>query len=55
MDPFTVQLDASTTIVNDPNDEIVYFTRDFGDGEIKKNFSQSIVSHTYRYDNKNEN
>ena len=55
MDPFTVQLDASTTIVNDSSDEIVYFTRDFGDGEIKKNFSQSIVSHTYRYDNKNEN
>ena len=55
MDPFTVQLDASTTTVNDPGDEIVYFTWEFGDWEIKKNFSQSIVSHTYRYNNKTEN
>jgi hypothetical protein len=31
MDPFTVQLDASTTTVNDPGDEIVYFTWEFGD------------------------
>lgn len=28
-DPFTVKFDASTTKVNDPTDEIVYFTRDF--------------------------
>ncbi|MCF7835341.1 hypothetical protein K9M48_04865 [Candidatus Gracilibacteria bacterium] len=55
MDPFTVQFDASTTTVNDPTDEIVYFTRDFGDGDIKKNFSQSVVSHTYIYDNEKEN
>lgn len=53
--PFTVQLDASTTTVNDPKDEIVYFTWDFGDWEVKKNFSQSVVSHTYKYDTKNEN
>lgn len=55
IDPFTVQFDASTTTINDPSDEIVYFTRDFGDWEIKKNFSQSIVSHTYVYDNEKEN
>jgi len=54
-DPFTVQFDASTTTVNDPDDEIVYFSWDFGDGEIKQNFSQSIISHTYNYDSKNEN
>lgn len=55
IDPFTVKLDASTTTINDPNDEIVYFTWDFGDWEIKKNFSQSVVSHTYRYENTKEN
>lgn len=31
-DPFTVKFDASTTVVNDPSDEIVSFTWDFGDG-----------------------
>jgi hypothetical protein len=31
MSPFLVTLDASTTTLNDPTDEIVYFTRDFGD------------------------
>ncbi len=55
LDPFTVQLDTSTTTVNDTGDEIVYFTWDFWDWEIKKNFSQSIISHTYRYNTKTEN
>lgn len=54
-DPFTVKFDASTTKVNDIADEIVYFTRDFGDGVIKKNLSESIVSHTYRYDSIKDN
>lgn len=54
-DPFTVKFDASTTQVNDPTDEIVYFTRDFGDGVIKKNLSESVVTHTYTYDTVNEN
>ncbi|HCY21052.1 TPA: hypothetical protein DIC40_04330 [Patescibacteria group bacterium] len=53
--PFTVTLDASTTTLNDPSDEIVYFTWDFGDGEIKKNISQSVVNHTYNYDQAKEN
>jgi len=55
IDPFTVKFDASTTKVNDPTDEIVYFSRDFGDGVIKKNLSESIVSHTYKYDTAKEN
>lgn len=55
IDPFTVKFDASTTKVNDTTDEIVYFTRDFGDGVIKKNLSESIVSHTYKYDTAKEN
>lgn len=51
-DPFTVKFDASTTVINDANDEIVSFSWDFGDGtgSIKKDFSEAIISHTYRYD-----
>lgn len=49
-DPFTVNFDASTTTLNDPTDEIVYFSRDFWDGNVKKNLSQAIIDHTYRYD-----
>ena len=51
-DPFTVKFDASTTVINDASDEIVAFTRDFGDGSgsIKKDFSEAIITHTYRYD-----
>ncbi|MEI6426351.1 MAG: hypothetical protein WCO66_03290 [Candidatus Absconditabacteria bacterium] len=55
IDPFTVTLDASTTTLNDASDEIIYFTWDFGDGEIKKNLSQSIMQHTYIYDATAEN
>ena len=56
-DPFTVTFDASTTVINDPTDEIVYFTWDFGDGtgNIKQNTSQAVMTHTYRYDTANEN
>lgn len=52
--PFTVKFDASATRVFDPADEIVYFSWDFWDGEVKKNISQSIVNHTYNYDLVNE-
>ncbi|MEI6774529.1 MAG: hypothetical protein WCL18_07265 [bacterium] len=31
-DPFTVKFDASTTVINDVNDEVVSFSWDFGDG-----------------------
>lgn len=55
-DPFNVTFDASTSILNDTGDEIVTFTWDFGDGTpIQKNFSESIITHTYRYDTQNEN
>lgn len=54
-DPFTVTFDASTTTLRDTEDEIVYFTWDFGDGEIKTNVSQAIMQHTYRYDYDKEN
>jgi hypothetical protein len=54
-DPFTVTFDASSTVLRDTNDQIIYFTWNFGDGEIKKNLSQAIVSHTYKYDSTTEN
>lgn len=54
-DPFTVTFDASSTILRDKTDQIVYFTWDFGDGEVKKNLSQAIVSHTYKYNAENDN
>jgi hypothetical protein len=57
MDPFTVKFDASTTVLNDTGDELVSFTWDFGDGtgSMIKNSSESIISHTYRYDTKTNN
>lgn len=54
-EPLTVILDASKTEINISNDEIVFFTWDFWDGEIKKNQSNGVVSHTYHYDYVNEN
>jgi len=53
--PFTVKFDASTTTLNDTSDEIVYFSRDFWDGEKNINLSESVVSHTYQYDFDKEN
>ena len=53
--PLTVVLDASKTEVNIPWDEIIYFTWDFWDGQVKKNQQNGIVSHTYNYDYANEN
>ena len=53
-EPLTVILDASKTEINIPWDEVIYFTWDFGDGEIKKNQQNGIVVHTYNYDYKRE-
>lgn len=53
--PFTVKFDASTTTITDPDDKIVYFSRDFGDGEVNTNTSQGIVEHTYSYNDNIEN
>jgi len=39
-DPLTVDLDASISALYDEDDEIVYFTWDFGDGETRQNVSQ---------------
>lgn len=53
--PLTITLDASTTTVNDPTDKIVYFSRDFGDGESNKNTSEGRMSHMYVYNDAYEN
>jgi PKD repeat protein len=45
-----VTLDVSQTTLTDKDDEIVSFTWDFGDGEIKKNINQGKVVYTYRFD-----
>ncbi len=54
-DPFEARFDATTTTLTDPEDEIIYFTWDFGDGEVKKNTSQGTIKHTYIYDLEKEN
>ena len=54
-EPLTVILDVSKTEINIPWDEIIYFTRDFGDGEVKKNQQNGVVVHTYNYDYSKEN
>ena len=53
--PFEVTLDASTTTLTDKDDEIIYFTWDYGDGEIITNSSQSRTTHTYVYDENTQN
>ncbi len=53
-EPLKVNFNASQSILNDPDDEIIYFTYDFGDGEIKKNLTQWIIDHTYKYNYEKE-
>lgn len=53
-DPLVVNFDASITQLNDIQDEVVYFTRIFWDGEVIKNVSQAKVMHTYRFDPKKQ-
>lgn len=54
-DPLNVEFDASITKLNDPTDEVVYFTREFWDGEIRKNTSVGKITHTYKFDPVTEN
>lgn len=49
-EPFEVVLDASISPLYDENDEIVYFSWDFGDGETRTNISQGKISHIYKFD-----
>ncbi len=54
-DPFEVTLDASSSRLNDPNDQITYFSWDFGDGETQKKLSNAVIKHTYRFDYAQDN
>ena len=54
-EPLSVIIDASKTEVNVEWDEIIYFTWDFGDGEVKRNQQNGVVAHTYNYDYAREN
>lgn len=54
-EPLTIQLDASSSRVNDWSDEITYFTYDFWDGQSQQKVSKWIVSHQYSFDYKNNN
>jgi hypothetical protein len=54
-EPLSVILDASKTEINVPWDEIVYFSWDFGDWEIKQNQQNGVVAHVYNFDYKKEN
>lgn len=47
--PLSVTLDASATKLNDPSDEIAYFSWDFGDGTSQNNLSNAIIKHIYHY------
>lgn len=49
-DPLTVKFDASISKLNDLEDEIIYFTRDFWDWEKLNNISQWKITHTYKFD-----
>lgn len=50
-DPLEVELDASSSKVNEQDDQIVYFTWNFWDWQVYKKVTQGKVSHTYRFDN----
>lgn len=47
-------LDASAITLGDASDEIITFSRDFGDGRVQKNATSAKVSHTYIYDTKKD-
>ena len=48
-----MKLDASATTLTDKTDEIVYFDRDYGDGEKIKDSSVGQTTHSYVYDESN--
>lgn len=49
-EPFEVTLDASSSRLNDPNDQITYFSWDFGDGQEQQKVSNGVIKHRYRFD-----
>lgn len=53
--PLTLTLDASATKLNDPDDEIAFFSRDFDDGQKQQNLSNALIKHTYHYNHEKNN
>ena len=54
-EPFEVSLDASSSRLNDPNDQITYFSWNFWDGQQQQKVSNGVIKHKYRFDYKNNN
>lgn len=54
-EPFEVSLDASSSRLNDTNDQITYFSWDFWDGQQQQKVSNGVIKHKYRFDYKNNN
>lgn len=49
IEPLVVTFDASTISTTDTQDQIIYYTWDFDDGNISKNISYSKMEHTYHF------
>lgn len=49
VEPLVVTFDASTISTTDTQDQIIYFTWDFDDGNVSKNISYSKMEHTYYF------
>lgn len=54
-EPFEVSLDASSSRLNDQNDQITYFSWDFWDGQQQQKVSNGVIKHKYRFDYDNNN
>ena len=54
LDPLTVWFDASAITATKEWDEIIYYSWEFGDGDTKKNVTQSKVNHTYIFNTTTE-
>ena len=51
--PLTTILDASASDLFDEDDEIVFFSRDFGDSDTRPKVSQWKIEHIYTFDTNN--
>lgn len=54
LDPLTVGFDASAITATKEWDEVIYYSWDFGDGDTKKNVTQSKINHTYIFNTTTE-
>ena len=54
-EPFEITLDASSSRLNDPDDQLTYFSWDFGDGQKQAKVSNGVIKHKYRFDYEKNN